>query len=123
MRILLVALLPIVFNWFVPSTGLTISRKKVICVIDQTTSAEQLMRFKNELWQKKKIQLDIEQVTRNQDNLITQLKISVNCNDGFKGSAQADFKDVDTKLSFYRIYKKNVASPFGIGRGVLPETK
>ncbi len=116
MKTVLLSLFTFVSIWFTDGDGLTITDEKVICTISQTTTIEQLKQYKAALLAKKNIQLDIEQIDVNQNGLITTLKISVDCHDGFKGSAQLTFKDEKTKMNFYRVYRKGVDSPFGIGR-------
>lgn len=115
MKAILFSLITFFSVWSVEGDGLTITDQKVNCVISQTTTFEQLKQYKAELLKKKNIQFDIEHVDINRDGLIINLKISVDCHDGFKGSAQLGFKDEKTKMNFYRIYEKGAESPFGIG--------
>ena len=104
------------FGWFTEEgDGLSISDQKVKCVISQNTTESQLQNFKTELWEKKKIRFDVERLDFTSDKRISRIKISVDCNDGFKGSAQMVFKDDNSKMNFYRIYDEKAESPFGIG--------
>lgn len=115
MKTIILSLLTFISVWFAENDGLTITDEKVNCIISQTTTLDQLKQYKAELLEKKNIQFDIEQLKVNQDGLITNLKISVDCHDGFKGSAYLSFKDEKTKMNFYRNYEKGADSPFGIG--------
>jgi len=90
--------------WFTEAAGLSISDQKVKCVISQNTTESQLQDFKTELLEKKKIRFDVDRLDFTSDKGISRTKISVDCNDGFKGSAQMVFKDDKSKMNFYRIY-------------------
>ncbi|GAB3050870.1 hypothetical protein [Spirosoma pulveris] len=102
-------------GWFVEGDGLSISDQEVKCVISQNTTESQLQEFKTELWEKKNIRFDVERLDFTADKRISRIKISVDCNDGFKGTAQMVFKDNNSKMNFYRIYDEKAESPFGIG--------
>lgn len=116
MKTMLLSVITFFFGWFAEEDGLSISDQKVTCTISQTTTEGQLQKFRTELWEKKKIRLDVDQLDVNPDHQISRIKISVDCNDGFKGSAQMVFKDNTSKMTFYRIYDEKAESPFGIGR-------
>jgi hypothetical protein len=121
MKTIFLTLFAVCLGWFAEPSGLVISDEKVTCIINRNTSWEELQEYKARLWEKKQIKFDIEQVDFNRAKQITKIKIRVDCNDGFKGSAQTVFKDDKSKMSFYRIYDKAAGSPFGIGG--LPEDK
>lgn len=115
MRTILLFVVTSFFGWFAEGDGLSISDQKVRCVISQNTTESQLQEFKTELWEKKKIRLDVDRLDLTPDKRISRIKISVDCNDGFKGTAQMVFKDDNSKMNFYRIYDEKAESPFGIG--------
>ena len=121
MKTIVLSLLTFFSVWFAENDGLTITNERVNCTISQATTHEQLKQYKAELIEKKNIQLEIKQIEVNQDGLITNLSISVDCRDGFKGSARQSFKDEKTKMNFYRVYEKNTDSAFGIGE-LQPES-
>lgn len=115
MKTILLFVVTSFFGWFAEEDGLSISDQKVRCVISQNTTEGQLQEFKAELWEKKKIRFDVERLDFTSDKRISRIKISVDCNDGFKGTAQMLFKDNNSKMNFYRIYDEKAESPFGIG--------
>ena len=45
---------------------------------------------------------------------LAYIKYSVDCNDGFKGSASLSVTK-EKKIGFYRDYNNDVNSPFGVG--------
>jgi N-acetylmuramoyl-L-alanine amidase len=65
----------------------------------------------------KKINIDLNfeklEFKQNKSKL-AYIKYSVDCNDGFKGSASLSVSQ-DKKIGFYRDYNKDVNSPFGVG--------
>lgn len=93
-------------------TGLFLNKSKVLLSIDRNTSKDQLNEYQTKL-RERNIQLNIERIEFDQENKIKFLKISVDCHDGFKGSVSQSLKE-NEKIGFYRIYDKNVSSPFGM---------
>ncbi len=77
-------------------------------------SQSDLMNIKAELGAQK-ILLDYNKMEFDADGHLTVLEFTVDCQDGFKGSAKsADITDAQT-FGFYRDYRAGVAQPFGVG--------
>jgi hypothetical protein len=94
--------------------GLTITDKQVLMVIDRSTTQQELSEMKVQLWKVKGITFDVELLHLNKQGDIVQIKISVDCHDGFKGTASRFFNDDIQRIGFYRSYE-DVDSPFEIG--------
>jgi len=92
--------------------GLFADKTKVLLSIDKNMSYEQLNEFKSKL-KKLNIDFNIRKIEFDSDNKITKLKISVDCNDGYKGSATESLKD-NGRIGFYRIYSDSTTTPFGM---------
>jgi N-acetylmuramoyl-L-alanine amidase len=61
------------------------------------------------------IALNFDRLEFKQNNgKLAYIKYSVDCNDGFKGSASLSITK-EKKIGFYRDYNKDVNSPFGVG--------
>jgi len=61
------------------------------------------------------ITLNFDRLEFKQNNgKLANIKYSVDCNDGFKGSASLSITK-EKKIGFYRDYNKDVISPFGVG--------
>jgi hypothetical protein len=98
--------------------GLLIKEDLVILVIDHATTTAELDYFKEYLNKELNISLEYE-VKLNKKDRLKWVKITVDCNDGFKGSFWADVKKKTTNIGFYRVYDTEVTTPFGVG--YLPE--
>ena len=92
--------------------GLFTDKTKVLLSIDKNTTYEQLSQYKNDL-KKLNIDLNIKRIEFDSDNKIKSLKISVDCNDGYKGNATQSL-DGNEKIGFYRIYNDTTSSAFGM---------
>jgi len=55
------------------------------------------------------------------DDQLAGLKIAVDCNDGFSGSAGSGFFSVTGGIYFYRDYTEDAEKPFGLGSLPLPK--
>lgn len=92
--------------------GLFADKTKVLLSMDKNTTYEQLNQYKTDL-KKLNIDLNIRRVEFSSDNKINLLKISVDCNDGYKGIVTQSLKD-NEKIGFYRIYDRTGDSAFGM---------
>ncbi|MDD5185314.1 MAG: hypothetical protein PHS84_08655 [Paludibacter sp.] len=92
--------------------GLFADKTKVLLSMDKNTTYEQLNQYKNDL-KKLNIDLNIRRVEFSSDNKINLLKITVDCNDGFKGTVTQSLKG-NEKIGFYRVYDNSASSPFGM---------
>lgn len=92
--------------------GLFADKTKVLLSIDKNTTYDQLSQYKNDL-KKLNIDLNIKRIEFSSDNKINLLKISVDCNDGYKGTVTQSLKD-NEKIGFYRIYDDSAESTFGM---------
>jgi hypothetical protein len=101
------------FTIYTSESKLTITDELITLSINKTTTNEQLADFKQQL-AKKKILLTVERIDRSPNNEIRFIRISVNCNDGFKGASQKQFSDADSAIGFYRSYKAGSDSAFGM---------
>lgn len=94
------------------NTGLLVDSTKVTLSIDKNTTNDEINSFQTRL-KELNIDLNIDKIEFGSDNKIKFLSISVDCNDGFKGSVNQTLGDND-KIGFYRVYDKNGQSPFGM---------
>jgi hypothetical protein len=94
------------------SSCLLIDKNKVVLSIDRNTTQEQLNDYRTKL-KEVNINLNIDKIEFESDKKIKYLEISVDCNDGFKGSVNQTLRG-DEKIGFYRIYDKKAPSPFGM---------
>ena len=92
---------------------LTITDELITLSINKTTTNEQLLNFKQQL-ARRKILFTVEKIERSANNEIKFIRISVDCNDGFKGASQQQFSDADSAIGFYRSYKAGSDSAFGM---------
>jgi hypothetical protein len=97
-----------------PGTGLDITADRVRLTVDRHTTSQELQKFKSDLWEKKKIRLDIVSVRYSLSGKINFLKIAIDCNDGFKGEASSTFLNDSHRIGFYRHYD-DTENPFEIG--------
>ena len=87
---------------------------RIEVVLTNNLTREVLMDAKKELWDNSKIILDYNTLEFGQNGKIKQIKISVDCQDGFKGSYwTTNFKN-NFAFGFYRDYNEGVSSPFGL---------
>jgi hypothetical protein len=100
---------------FTSTPGLKISDNEVSLAIDKHTTRDQLLKFKQKLWEIKKITFNIEQLTLTPNNEIETIRISVDCHDGFKGNAANNLQLSSSKIGFVRNYEPSSDIPFKIG--------
>jgi septum formation inhibitor MinC len=112
MKILLIVLCGLLLN-IGQTSFLKLSKDEVALSIDHTATDAQLSSFKQQL-AKRKIVLDVTGLKRDADQKISYIKISVNCGDGFKGNVGKALTEKDATIGFYRSYKVNASSPFGM---------
>lgn len=88
--------------------------KRIEIVFTDNMTQRDLEKIKIEL-KKINIDLNFDRLEFKQNNSkLSYIKYSVDCNDGFKGSASSSFSQ-EKKIGFYRDYNKDVNSPFGVG--------
>jgi hypothetical protein len=112
MKALFVVFYLLLFN-VEQGTSLKLSKDEIVLCIDNTATQQQLLDYKSKLAERKII-IDYNEVKRDAGNQISFIKISVDCGDGFKGSSSKALTEKDATVGFYRIYKANVSSPFGM---------
>jgi N-acetylmuramoyl-L-alanine amidase len=91
-----------------------IIKNKVEIIFDPSMTLAVLEKIKAGL-KKGKIDLNFEKLEFDSaDGKLSFIKFSVDCNDGFKGSAGLSLSK-DKKIGFYRDYVPRADSPFGVG--------
>jgi hypothetical protein len=90
---------------FADSTKVTLSMDRNTSVIDITNYTVELKKLN--------IDLKVDKIEFDSNNKIKFISISVDCNDGFKGSVNQTMEEND-KIGFYRVYDKSNQSPFGM---------
>ncbi len=73
-----------------------------------------LMNIKAEL-KAQKILIDYNHMVFDADGHLTELEFTVDCQDGYRGSAKTDSVPDDTKFGFYRDKRTDAVLPFGTG--------
>ncbi|MBK6932138.1 MAG: hypothetical protein IPH12_15230 [Saprospirales bacterium] len=73
-----------------------------------------LMNIQAELGAQK-ITLEYTHMKFDADGHLQELGFTVDCQDGFKGSAKTDQAPADQSFGFYRDYRPGAAQPFGAG--------
>lgn len=63
----------------------------------------------------KGIILDYKKIEYNKQGELISLSFSVDCRDGFSGSASTDNLKNNVRFGFYRDYSRDAKSPFGTG--------
>ena len=94
------------------SSLLLINKDVVVMSINKNTTKEQINDYQTQL-KEANIILNINKIEFGLDNKIKFLSISVDCNDGFKGSVNQTLNG-NEKIGFYRIYEKKAPKPFGM---------
>jgi len=61
------------------------------------------------------ISLDYNNLEFQENGKLKSISFSVDCHDGFKGSASATFTTQEKTIGFYRDYNENAKIPFGTG--------
>lgn len=116
MKVALLLTLAFLFAGLAPKSGLLITDTEVTCTINRNVTLEQLKAYKTRLWEEKKITFDIEKYEVDDKNRISRLGISVDCHDGFKGTAVRTLSNNRTKIGFHRSYVPEASTPFVIGK-------
>jgi len=92
--------------------GLFADSTKVTLSMDMNTSVIDISNYQAKL-KELNIDLKVDKIEFDSNNKIKFLSISVDCNDGFKGSVNQTMGEND-RIGFYRIYTKDAQSPFGM---------
>jgi hypothetical protein len=90
------------------------SKPRVEIIFNRHTGFTELLLIKAHL-EKKSIILDYKKIEFNKKGELIALSFTVNCQDGFSGSASTDNLTTDKSFGFYRDYSKGAESPFGTG--------
>ncbi len=98
----------------IKKAGVYISKEKIALIIDENTTKQQLDEYKAKL-KEKNVDFKINQLKLGTGNKVSYIEFSIDCNDGFKGSASGS-PSANGSIGFYRSYNKN-AAPFMMGSG------
>ena len=90
------------------------SKPKIEIVFNRQTGFIELVMIKADL-EKKHIILNYRKIEFNKEGELIALSFSVDCQDGFSGSASTDELRSEVRFGFYRDYSKDTKSPFGTG--------
>jgi hypothetical protein len=105
---------PVINSDTVIFTPPVIIKNKVEIVFDPSMTLAELEKIKTGL-RKEKIYLNFEKLAFNPvDGKLNFIKFHVDCQDGFKGSAEYPISN-NKKVGFYRNYDSKAKSSFGIG--------
>jgi hypothetical protein len=89
---------------------------QVMLVITQNTTKEELEQIALEVKEKRNIDLDYSKSTFTANGRISEVKLEVDCNDGFKGSTQCSATVLKFQnIGFLRDYGANSDPVFHIG--------
>ena len=91
--------------------------ENLFLTITSSTKKEELSNISAEFKDQKNILIDFSKSDFDNNGVIKNLNISVDCQDGFSGSTHASSLFLKMNdYGFYRNYSENVESPFGIGK-------
>ena len=98
------------------TTEYSIESEKVFLLICENTTESELYSIAKEFKEKRNITVDFSKSEFRRNGTIKNLNLSVDCNDGFKGTIKNYGKTFNlNKSGFWRDYKENSAEPFRIG--------
>ncbi len=96
-----------------PKAGLNNQKDKVVLTIDENTTSAELEDYRVKL-EARNIDFRVKRFElENSTGKIVSIEISVDCNDGFKGTIKQRL-NMNKIVGFYRNYNKNSQSPFGM---------
>jgi len=99
-----------------PATEYEVSDNIVSLMITSKTTEDELNDIAEEIEEKKNIEIDFEESTFRGNGKIKQLELTVNTNDGYKGTASANRSELRVRpMGFIRDYSANAKTPFSIG--------
>lgn len=87
---------------------------KVEAFFQQYHTKDILMNIKAEM-ASMKILLDYTHMAFDAEGRLKELKFTVDCQDGFKGSGSSDNIPKDQSFGFVRDYRKDAVTPFRVG--------
>ena len=97
-------------------TQYSIDEDQVYLVITQNTTKEELAKIAVELKERKNIDLDYSNSLFQANGKISELKLTVDCNDGFKGSTNCTSGALKLRnMGFLRDYQSESETTFHIG--------
>ncbi|MDB5116459.1 MAG: hypothetical protein JWQ79_1951 [Mucilaginibacter sp.] len=76
---------------------------------------DDLVKIKRDL-HKTHIDISYKNIAFDEKDLLKSISFSVDCHDGFKGSAESNRLGNNARFGFYRDYSKKSLSPFGTGQ-------
>ncbi|MEO6683150.1 MAG: hypothetical protein ABIN48_10035 [Ginsengibacter sp.] len=91
-----------------------LEKSKIEVVFNRQTGFVELVMIKADL-EKKHIILNYKKIEFDNKGELIALSFSVDCQDGFSGSASTQELKNDVPFGFYRDYSKDTKSPFGTG--------
>lgn len=92
----------------------TLTKGRIEVIFNRKTELNDLAKIKLDL-AKKGIVLDYRKIEFDKYGDLISLYFTVDCKDGFSGSAESASLTNQSKFGFYRDYSKGVVSPFGVG--------
>ena len=114
LAILLVFLTASVFGQNPVPTEPNPARDRITVIFNHTLHFNELVRIKLDMGEKG-ITLAFKKLEFDENGGLLSIDFNVNCNDGYKGSAQESNLTDESKFGFYRDYSKNAKSSFGTG--------
>lgn len=89
-------------------------RDIVIVAFNSATTFDDLAKIKNEL-KDKNIAIDYIKIEFNEGGGLKEIKIKVDCKDGFSGTASSKILTLESRFGFKRDYSQNSEDPFTLG--------
>ena len=90
--------------------------EKVFLIITQHTTEAELINIASEFKTKKNITVDFSKSEFTENGEIKNLRLEIDCHDGFKGTASSSGQILKKRNSgFSRDYSENAKTPFVIG--------
>ena len=97
-------------------TTYSTNSEKVFLLITENTTESELIKIAAEFKSERNITVDFSETEFYGNGKIENLKLQVDCNDGFKGNVNVAGEVLEIKNSgFVRDYSKKAERPFSIG--------
>jgi len=100
--------------------GLSVNKEVITLTLDRNTTSAQIESYQKSL-KKFNIELKLYQSEFSKEGKLLSATLYVDCNDGFSGSLAGTFQTSKDFIGFYRIYKKEAKSSFGMVKPGAPE--
>lgn len=111
---ILIGLIAIVSSSFNSPYSNNSGKERIEVVFNSTLNMQSLIKIQRET-AAKGIDLKYNKLEFDEGGKLTAINFSVDCKDGFYGSAGRSFLSKTSRFGFYRDYSKNAVSPFGTG--------